>query len=113
MNVDLDERYRLAGCAGSEFDAQSLQFYETDYVGLVGLQLAEQIVDRGRAYCCVPMIFNENSFIERHGFESRCVSNSVDPLVAGDGGDPSSKGSRRCIPVPIGMDRHKCFLSCI
>src|ERR1700733_6346134 len=113
MNVDLDQRYRLACCARSAFDAQSLQFYEADHVGLVGLQLAEQIVDRGRTYCGVPMIFNENSFIKRYGLESRCVSNSVDPFVAGDSADPSSKGSRRCIPVPIGVDRHKGFLSCI
>ena len=46
MDVDLDERYGLAGCARCASDAETLQFHQADHAGLRGLQPAKEIVYR-------------------------------------------------------------------
>jgi hypothetical protein len=65
MDVDLDERYGLAGRAGGAFDTDALQFHEADHAGLGGLQSAEQILHRNGVYRSVPMILDRYFVVER------------------------------------------------
>jgi len=41
MDVDFNERWRLARCSGGGADADALQLYEPDYTGLGGRQPPE------------------------------------------------------------------------
>lgn len=110
MDVDLDKRCGLAGCASCASDAEALQFYQPDHAGLRGLQSAKEIVHHCGAYRSSAMILDWNFVIKRYCGEPRCVSNTVDPFIAYDRRDPCSEGSRWCVCMPFGMDREKCVL---
>ena len=49
VDVDLDERCGLTGCAGRTCDAQTLQLDEADHAGLRGLQPSKKVVQCGGA----------------------------------------------------------------
>src|SRR5215470_5705370 len=110
MDVDLNERYGLAGCAGCTSDAETLQFHQADHTSLRRLQPAKEMFHGRGAYCGSPMVLDRYFIVERLCGESRCIANAVDPFIACDRRDPRSEGPRRCVGVSFGMNREKRLL---
>ena len=65
MDVDLDESCGLSGCIRGAFDADALQFYETNDAGLGRFQLPEQIVHRDVARRGLLLILDRYFVVER------------------------------------------------
>ena len=65
MDVDLDQRRGLTGCAGRARDAEPLQLDQADDAFLRGLQPAKQMVERRGADCSTFMILDRDVLIER------------------------------------------------
>jgi len=65
MDVDLDERRGLAGCARCTCDAETPQLYQTNYAFLRGLQLPQQVIQRGRAHRSSSVILDRYLLIWR------------------------------------------------
>ena len=65
MDVDFDESSGLPSCPRGALDADPLQLYEADYVGLGGLQPPEQIMHRNDACRSLATILDRHDVVKR------------------------------------------------
>ena len=64
MDIDLDQRRGLAGCARCRRDAEALKLYEADHALLRGFQPSKQVVQGGSTNRCSLMILDRYLLVE-------------------------------------------------